>query len=195
MTCAAKIPLTICQGSTFRKPLRWGQAKRTYKPITGATKAAPCVLTVTGHGVPDGWPIYVQSVRGMEELNSDSPYVATVLTANSIELNAVNALDFTTYAGGGTIIYNLPVDLAGFTARAHVRATQDASTTILTLTTENSGIVIDNTAKTITLVVSAAQTADLSFEEAVYDLEMISAGGEVYRIAYGAVTLSTETTK
>lgn len=194
MTCAAKLNLTICQGSTFRLPLRWGQARKAYKPITGATRAAPCVLTVTAHGVPDGWPIFVESVRGMEELNAEIPYVPTVIDANTIEL-PVNALDFTAYAGGGTIVYHLPVDLAGYTARAHIRETQDATATILTLTTENGGIVIDNAAKTVTLVLTATQTAALSFDSAVYDLELVSGGGEVYRIAYGDVKLSLETTR
>lgn len=195
MSCAAKIPITICQGSTFRKVYRWGQSVLTYKPITGATRAAPCVLTVVSHGVPNGWPIRVQSVRGMEQLNRAEPYIATVSGADAIELNHVNALDFDAYAGGGTIVYNTPVDLAGFTARAQIREAQSSPTAILNLTTENGGIVIDNATRTITLVLTPTQTAALSVTSAVYDLEMVSGTGDVSRIAYGAVTLSQEITR
>jgi hypothetical protein len=195
MSCAARIPITICQGASFRKVYRWGQSQLTYRPITGATRAAPCVLTVPTHGVPDGWPIRVESVRGMEQLNREEPYVATVTGADTIELNAVNALDFDAYGGGGTIVYSTPVDMAGFTARAQIRASQQAAQPILSLTTENGGIVVDNAAKTITLVMTPAQTEALDFTAAVYDLELEAGTGDVSRIAFGAVTLSPEVTR
>jgi hypothetical protein len=195
MTCAAKIPITICQGATFRKVYRWGQSLLTYKPITGAIKAAPCVITAVGHGLPDGWPFRIESVRGMVQLNRAEPYVAKVLTADTIELNDTNALDFDAYQGGGTVVYNTPVDLAGFTARAQIRASQSATAPILSLTTENGGIAIDNTAKTITLQLTPTQTAALDFTSAVYDLELLSGTGDVSRIAFGNVTLSAEITR
>lgn len=191
----ARVNLTILQGSTYRKVFRYGGRPLVYKPITGATKAAPCVLTVASHGVPDGWPIVVQSVRGMEDLNSEAPRVATVRDSNTIELNDTNALDFDSYAGGGTIVYSTPVDLTGYTARAQIRESIESTDVILSLTTENDGIEIDVEASSVTLVLTPTQTAALDFDAAVYDLEMVSADGQVTRIVFGSVELSLETTR
>lgn len=90
--------------------------------------------------------------------------------------------------------YNQPVDLAATTARMHVRDKIDSADTILELTTENGGIVIDNVAKTITLVIGAIATAALTFSSAVYSLELIK-GTEVIPFATGTLSLIKDATR
>ena len=51
------------------------------------------------------------------------------------------------------------------------------TTDLLRLTTENGRIAIDTSAKTITLTVSAADTALMTWKRGEYDLEMVSADG------------------
>lgn len=193
---AAKINLEIPQGRTFSKVLRWGQPRLAYRQISAATRAAPCVLSVTGHGIPDGYLFKISDVRGMTELNSDERlYAATVLGPDQIELNDVNASSFTAYSGGGVITYNLPVDLTGYTAEMQVRASVTSAEPLLTLSTTNGGIVIDPVANTITLQATAMQTAGITWESGVYDVEMRSAGGIVTALAAGAVKVIKEITR
>lgn len=85
------------------------------------------------------------------------------------------------------------VNLTGYTARMQVRNRIDGDT-VVSLTTENSRIELGGSAGTITLTISATDTAALS-EGGVYDLELISAGGIVTRLLEGAVAFSKEVTK
>lgn len=88
-----------------------------------------------------------------------------------------------------------PVDLTGCTARMQVRAKIDATTPLLTLTTENGGISLGGTAGTIELLIDADDTAALTWTSGVYDLEIVYPGGQVTRLAYGSVTVSPEVTR
>jgi hypothetical protein len=194
MSDKAIVNLCIIQGSTFSKVLRWGQSTKTYKAITAITRAAPAVVTATGHGIPNGWPVLINNVEGMEEINSTTHRKATVLTVDTIELNEVNAAGFTAYEDGGVVEYNTPVDLTGFTARLQMRSSLNDETVQMELTTENGGISISTANYTITLNISAADTADIDWTTAVYSLEMIS-GSVVTQIAEGSVTVSKEVTR
>ncbi len=197
MTCGVNVPLEFCRGKTFSKVFRWGQSRLAYKPIVAATVAAPCVIEVTAHGVPNGWAYQIKNARGMTELNTTAKQYrqAIVVDANHIEINELDASALDAYIGGGILSYNIPVDLTGYTARMQVRTSVEAATTVLELTTANGGIVIDVALGTITLLAAATATDDFAFESGVYDLELVSAGGEVYQIAYGEVTEEKEVTR
>lgn len=198
-----KVTLEISQGRTFSKVLRWGQPRLAYRQIDSASRAAPCVLvTSVAHDMPDGWTFRVSDARGMTELNSlqyegekIQLYDATVIDPTTIEINALNAAGFTAYTGGGIITYNVPVDLAGLTAAMQVRPRIDSTEVLLSLTTANSGIVLDNAAKTITLQAPAADTALIDWIDGVWDLEVTSAGGIVTPVAYGIVLVCPEVTR
>lgn len=202
MTCATQ-DFTILKGKTFSRVLRWESKPFVYVPVTAITKAAPAVVTATGHGMPDGWRCAVVSALGMTEINAENfpPKSSefrkgTVLSANTIELNDVNSLEYTAYTSGGSLMYYTPVDMASYTARMQVRESDTAvGDPLLSLTTVNGGITIDNTAKTITLLVSATDTAALTFTTGVYDLEMISAGGVVTQLLKGSVSVQEEVTR
>jgi hypothetical protein len=67
---------------------------------------------------------------------------------------------------------------------------------ILSLTTDvNGGITIDNAAKTITLTITAVQTAAFTFKSAVYSLEMASSGGVVTELMGGKIIIEKEVTR
>lgn len=192
----AKLNFKLYQGSTFSETLRWETSTKVYKPISAISKSAPCIINSIAHGVPSGWRVRITNVSGMTEINSNDLYhTATVNNASAIELNAINSLGYKDYVSGGVIEYNQPADLTGFTARMQLREKLDSATTIVELTTENGGIVIDNTAKTISLIISAAATALYTFSSAVYSLEMVSSGGQVTPFASGTITLVKEVTR
>jgi hypothetical protein len=193
--------ITIEKGSTFSRVLRWETTPLIYKPISGITKAGPAVVTATGHGVVDGWRVAIVSVVGMRQINAKNWPLrptdfrrATYIDANSFSLNDVNSSGYDAYTSGGLVVYNTPVDMASFTARMQVRSTVDAATTLLSLT-ESAGIAINNSAKTITLTVSATATAALTFCSGVYDLEMVSQGGVVTKLLSGNVLVLPEVTR
>ena len=190
-----KLNFKIYQGATFREVLRWESSTKVYKAISGMTKAAPLVISAVGHGVPVGWRFKTTNIVGMTEMNSsDTYYVATDVTTDTITVNAINALGYKDYVSGGVVEYNAPVDLAGFTARMQIRGKLTDAEYILELTTENGGIIIDNTAKTISVVITAAQTALLSFASAVYSMELVN-GTEVTPFLTGGLSLEKEVTR
>lgn len=174
----------IC-GDTYQHVVRWANPDLlVWKAITGATKAAPCVLTVASHGLTAGWPFKIFSVVGMDQLNQSEEnglgandeefYEATVPTSGTIELNDVNSLDFDTYVSGGAICYEAARSLSGYTAKFQVK--DSINGTALVSLTESSGITIDDTAKTITVVLSAANTLAIGEGKYPYDLEMTLSG-------------------
>ncbi len=92
-------------------------------------------------------------------------------------------------------------NLAGFTARMHIRRTIDTASPMIILTTENGRIAINpniagNATKNneISLMITAADTATIT-TSGVYDLEIISAGGTVSKVIRGDVTLIPEVTR
>lgn len=86
------------------------------------------------------------------------------------------------------------VNLTGYTARMQVRTTYDASTTVLSLTTENGGIVLGGALGTIRVIASATTTAALTPRTYVYDLEAVISTN-VYRLVGGTFTVRPEVTK
>lgn len=193
---------TIKQGSTWQRVLRWESPTLKYIPITAIAQSAPVRITAPAHGVPDGWRIAVQSVKGMKQINAlNSPpkekdyHIATVVDPNTLEINKLNAIDFSAYLSGGVVVYGLPIDLTGSTARMQVKAKPTDTVSLFELTTENGGIVIDVAAKTITLRLTDEQTAALTFKTAVFSLEVITSGGDVTEITSGTITLDKEITR
>lgn len=83
-------------------------------------------------------------------------------------------------------------DYSGSTARMQARPSVESATVILELTTENSGItLVDNT---LTLAITAADTAALPVGSYKYDLE-IQTGVEVIRLVQGSFRVSPEVTR
>ena len=81
------------------------------------------------------------------------------------------------------------------TARMEVRRTLDASTTIVSLTTANGRISINGALGTITLTLSAVETAALS-QSGVYDLEIVKTStGEVHKVVRGEFKLEKEVSR
>jgi hypothetical protein len=87
------------------------------------------------------------------------------------------------------------VNLTGYTARMQIRSTYDASATILSLTS-SAGITLGGAAGTIAITASATTTAALTAPwSGVYDLELVSGGGEVTRLLEGTATVSPEVSR
>jgi hypothetical protein len=193
-----KLKLEIVQGETFRKALFWYSGTEVIKPIATVTRGYPTIVGVTAHDLP-ATPIPV-GITGANcswlntvSLDSADRVYATKVTADTFSLNT-NSTGLAAYSSGGYLVYVPPVDLSLYTARLHIRVTRPATVTLEELTTENGGITLGSDGS-INLYLSAAETAVLSFTSAVYDLELISATGDVKRLVGGDVVLWKEVTR
>ena len=83
--------------------------------------------------------------------------------------------------------------LAGFTARMQVRKDLAAASALVELTTENGGISITPNTGTVSLSISAADTAALQFS-GIYDLELIGSTAIVERLLQGNFNLDAHVT-
>ena len=204
---AVQKDLAIQQGKTFALVLRWETEPVIYKPITAISQTAPVRLTVPGQGAPDGWRTAVVSVKGMTEINAkndpprgDDYHPVTVLDADTVEINEINASDFHAYVSGGYLRYNTPVDLTGYTGRMKIKdkvgGTVLLSTEAIDSPLDVIDIALDTTAKTITLTIAASATDDITWNRGVYDLEMVSSDAEpvVTAILTGKVSVTREVT-
>ena len=88
------------------------------------------------------------------------------------------------------------INITGYTARMHVRATVESSTTVLELTTTNSRITLGGSSGTVTMTVSAADMAAIPEGKYVYDLEIVApVTGVVNRLIQGNFVVRPEVTR
>ena len=83
--------------------------------------------------------------------------------------------------------------LAGFTARMQVRKDLEAASALIELTTENGRISITPNTGTVSLTITAADTAALQFG-GVYDLELVGSTGVIERLLQGNFNLNENVT-
>lgn len=185
-------PLAIEVGVTYVVVYRYGGAPLIYKPIAAVTAYLPLTLTATAHGVTDGWPVAFRGLGSGVDASDWPPtnkdfFFATVVDANTISINDLDATVLTAYTSGGILAYYTPTSLAGATAVFTLSSADSCGNETVVLTTN---AVLDNTAKTITLTLSAAQTAALITGAYTFSLIMTDAGSNVIVIAEGQAQVS-----
>lgn len=90
---------------------------------------------------------------------------------------------------------NLPVNLTGYTADMQVRKFVDSTSVLVELSTANGRIVINGAIGQINLTLTASQTAALTPADSyIYDLNLTSPGGDVYKILQGSFILNASVT-
>jgi tRNA threonylcarbamoyladenosine modification (KEOPS) complex Pcc1 subunit len=100
---------------------------------------------------------------------------------------------FTVKNGDGSLM-----NFTGKKARMQIRPTITSSVVIANLTTENGRILLGGTSGTITLTISAADTAALTAGSGVWDFELVDdtvAPAVVDRLMYGMATVNPEVTR
>lgn len=207
-------PITLLHGDTYSLVLRIETDPIIYTPITGIAQSAPLSITVPGHQVRNGQNVAVTNVRGMTEVNGPANalkpqhwHPATVVDANTVELNDVNGAGFQAYLSGGILQYSTLMDLTGWDARLQVRNRKGGDTTYLVLDTASETLVLDTALRTVTIhfdayAMATAELAGVDWRKSYYDLELfrtIVRGGEpveqVYSPLEGPITLGDDTTR
>lgn len=189
----------ISKGKTFTLVVRWETEPLIRKAITAISFATGAPrLTVSNHGIPDGWRGAIYGVKGPKELNAkNSPprstdyQTLTVIDANTIELNGVtpvdeNGNDWPAYVSGGFVQFYTPQSLSGYTARMDIKdkigGTVWASSEVADAPNDIIDITVSDATKTITMTIDATDTAALTAKKGVADLEMVSSGGVVTKL-------------
>jgi len=84
---------------------------------------------------------------------------------------------------------NAVINLTGFTGAMSLKEKPDATATILSLTTANGRMTMGGNAGTIVLTISSTDSASLSPDDGVFDLEITSGAGVVTRIIEGTYSV------
>lgn len=108
-----KVGVYLATGLAATDPSRVYYLSPTTKAITGATNAAPIVLTSTGHGIASGERISVSGVGGNTAANRDW-FTATATDANTITIpgSQGNAA----YTSGGVVVGSAMLEVTGLYA-------------------------------------------------------------------------------
>jgi hypothetical protein len=199
---APVVDINIVKGKTFEFMYRYADHDLVYRPILAMPSTAPVRLTITNHGIPDGWPIRIEGVRQPYELNTedDCYHIATSIDINTIELNTLRADEWRPYVASGNVVFNRPFDLTGCSARMQIRNRVDGEV-LLKLSSDASTlpdglIAIDFNLSALTVRLSPAITSAITWTRGVYDLELITSDGNVYPITdVSKVTVGSEVTR
>lgn len=189
--------LTIVRGDTLRQPVRWGAPPFIYVPITAVVGLAPLCFTAPAHGMPDQWRVEALSLNGMVEINSSEKekpsdyHLGTVVDSDTVEFNEVNATNFSQYVNGGHLRFKTPVDLTGYTGVFTIYD-KVGGAVLLTLTSENGGVEIDNAGKAIYINMTDEETDALTFSKGVCSLVMVSSTGVATKVFTAPVVVTYE---
>lgn len=91
--------------------------------------------------------------------------------------------------------HSVAIDLTGYSARSQIRTSHSALTPILSISTQNSTIIITPLTGVITFAVPATTTAALTPGNYVWDLEIVDGAGVVTRLVGGTCTITPEVTR
>jgi len=102
-----------------------------------------------------------------------------------IEQGATFGQTLTLKDSSGTV-----VNLTGYaSAEMDLRENPDAADPIISLTTANNRIALGGSAGTVVLSITASDTANLTAQDGVFDLEIVSGSGVVSRLIEGTYSV------
>ena len=194
--------IALRKGSSARITVRWETEPWLYAAIASISQAAPVGITLQAAAqIPDGWRVAVLDAKGLSQLNAQNNPAkkpdmrrASVASGTQLTFNELSGAGFGKHvANTGYIAWMTPHALAGYIARMDIKD-RIGGTTLLTLNSVGGAIEINDSDKTITLIFEPADTEGVAWNSAIYDLEMVSAGGYVTPILFGPVTLTDEAT-
>jgi hypothetical protein len=196
---AKRYDMTIKQGETFQRVIRWETLPFVWKSITAISKTGPARITAVDHVIPDGWRAVVKDAGGMDEINTPnwpprlSDFHKVAVESNSVvNFNDVSSVSYDPYTSGGYLVYYTPVPLTGYTARMKIK--DRVGGTVLATFVSPTDIAIDVALCTLTLTIAASATELYTWVRGVYDFEVVSLLGVVTPLIAGSVTITKEVT-
>lgn len=189
------------RGETVAVPVRVESDTLVYKSISAITRSGPVTITATGHACPDGWRAAVANAGGMTQINYDGAedgkppkdselQRVTVVDPNTVQFNAVNSAGFRAYTSGGQLVYYAPKDMALYASARMDIKDRVGGTVLLSLNTTGGTLELDSTDQVVWIRLTAAKSAALTFDEGVFDLELIDLSGKVEPICDSESTVT-----
>ncbi len=174
-----KLNMKWKQGESFTRDFRWEVEPFIYRPITGVSNSAPCLITCPAHGLLPDQQFSIQGIKGPTVLNESVPEKATdwrratVVDPDTIELNRINSSDFPVYVSGGYIRYRTVVDLTGYSARMEIRD-KYTKEVLYTLSTTLGNLIIDPVLQYVGFRIVEADAVLFTWKKGEFDLELVS---------------------
>ncbi|HEX7720283.1 MAG TPA: hypothetical protein VF389_10790, partial [Woeseiaceae bacterium] len=126
-------------------------------------------------------PGLINTARPADKVRDTDLRTITVVDANTIEINAINAAAMPAYVSGGHLQIRPPLDLSQFvSARMQINS---ASGELLAYYTTDNALEIDQSTSALWLRLTAAQSRDLEFDYGLFDIELLTSDGRVINIA------------
>lgn len=180
-----KLSIEIRRGASANIPIRIESGTLSFKSITGMSNTAPLRVTAVGHGLPDGWRVAFMNTPWDEintpwdSMNDSALRAITVVTADTFDVVGLNSAGFTAYTSGGQVAYYPPLDLSQFASARMDIKTKVGGTLLGSYTTANGRLQLDTVNKAVWFFPSVADTLLLKAGIWVFDLELVTAGGDV----------------
>tara|TARA_R110000744_G_C18911767_1_gene510658 strand:- start:151 stop:504 length:354 start_codon:yes stop_codon:yes gene_type:complete len=85
---------------------------------------------------------------------------------------------------------NTVINLTGYSSGSmSLKQTPDATANVIQLLTSNGRMTLGGSAGTVTLLISASDTANLTPDDGVFDLEIVSGSGIITRLIEGTYSI------
>lgn len=201
-----RLTLCVSRGDTIALPIRIESSTLGYAAISAIANSAPVTITAPAHGLTEGWRAAVANAGGMTQINypgselgrppRDRDMRPVVVVSDSVvQFNDINAAAFAPYTSGGHLVFYAPLALSGYAA-ARMQVNSEDGEQLALFTTENGGLEIDVAAQALWLRISAQDSAAIEWESGFFDIELVTAGGEVRKVCApdSVITVAPEQT-
>ena len=179
-------PMIIRRGTTLQWVIRVEQPVANYVPITAIDNTAPIRIHATAHGLYDGQRFAIEGAKGLTSLNAtksppkDTEYFkAAVIDDDTVDINAVNAINLPAYTDSGVIRYNTPFDLTGYGIFMQARPSERSEVVLFEASTADGGIVIAGDGLSALATVAAETLSAITARTGVFDVEFVSPSSAV----------------
>jgi hypothetical protein len=191
--------LIIRQGADENFTVNWYGGGVFRAPIEEIDSGYPTQIKVTSHLLPSAsdTPIIISGVEGMTVLNSKDTGIEMCTRVDEDFFTVpVSTVSQEWCVGTGEITWHQPTNITGFTARCQIRKRwHDTALIIPELNTGNGGIVLNDNDASIKLVLTSAQTAAMTADKMVFDVELIDLAAKVIPVFKGTFRLQREQTR
>lgn len=175
------IRVEVARGTTVEIPIRMESGVLVYRPIAGVEASTPLRLNVPAHGLLDDWRCAVAGAVGLDEGNALSQPPrdiemrhVTVIDADVIEFNRVDAADWTPYCHGGHVVAWEPLDLSVYT-QAEMQVRDKPNGTLL----GTYALYIDPALGALWLQLTPVVSEAIAYSEGVFTIRATRATGQV----------------
>ena len=190
--------LTMRQGADESYTVNWYGGGVFRAPIEEIDSGYPTRIKVTGHLLPSAsdTPIIISGVEGMTVLNSRDTGIEMCTRVDDDYFEVpVSTVAQEWCMSTGEITWYRPTNITGFTAQCHIRKRWHSSAYILELTSAGGGIVLNANDASIKLVLTSAQTAALTDDRMVFDVELTDLSNKIIPVFKGTFSLQREQTR